>query len=93
MVQQHLQDATIDRTELIGAIAIGALAAIIIRCVASVQHPGFGHLLLALIAVAGFLAAYLLIAVSNAASEVKVGTIVGAAVVSGICFAGMSYLV
>ena len=93
MVQQQVQNVTSDHTDLIGAFVSSALAAVVIRYVASVQHPVFGHLVLALFAVAGFLAAFLLIGRSKAALEVKAGSIVGAAVVSGICFAVVSYLV
>jgi len=93
MVQQQLQNVATDRTELIGAFASSALAAIIIRYVASVQHPVFGHVVLALLAVVGFVAAYLLIAASDTTPDTKAGIIIGSAVVAGICFAVVSYLV
>jgi hypothetical protein len=93
MIQQHQQSVTTDHTDLIGAFVSSALSTIVIRYVSSVQHPVFGHLVLALFAVAGFLAAFLLIGRSKAPLEVKAGSIVGAAVVCGICFAVISYLV
>ena len=92
MVQQQ-QSVTTDHTHLIGTLVSSVLATIIIRYVASVQSPSFVHLVLALISVAGFLGAFLLVGRSPAAPEVKAGTIVGAAIVSGICFDVMSYLV
>jgi hypothetical protein len=93
MAQQQQQNATTDHSDLVVAFVTSALAAIVIRYVAGVQHPVFGHLVLALFAVSGFLAAFLLIGRSTAAPEVKAGSIVGAAIVSGICFTVMSYLV
>jgi len=67
------QSVTSDHTHLISAFVSSGIAAIIIRYVASVQHPSFAHLVLALIAVAGFLAAYLAIGRSPAAPEMKAG--------------------
>jgi hypothetical protein len=93
MVLQQLQNVATDRTELIAAFASSALAAIIIRYVASVQHPVFGHAVLALLAVMGFVAAYLLIAASDATPDAKAGIIVGNAVVAGSCFGVTSFLV
>ena len=92
MVQDLLQKATGDHKDLLGAYVSSALATIIIRYVASVGHPSIVHMVLALIAVVGFVVAYLLIAGSSAEPGVKGGTVVGAAVVSGVCFALVSYL-
>jgi Flp pilus assembly protein TadB len=92
MVQELPQKATSDHKHLTAAYVSGALATIVIRYVASVGHPSIVHAVLALLALAGFVAAYLLIARSSAEPGVKAGTVVGAAVVSGVCFALVSYL-
>ena len=93
MAQEGLQKALSDHKGLIGAYVSSALAAILIRYVASVGHPSFGHVILALIAVLGFLGAFLLVAQSAVAPTTKAGTVIGAAVISGICFAVASHLV
>jgi hypothetical protein len=92
MAQDLLQKATSDHKDLLAAYVSGALATIIIRYVASVSHPSIVHVVLALLAVVGFVGAFLLIARSSAEPAVKAGTVVGAAVVSGLCFVLMSYL-
>jgi|GraSoiStandDraft_44_1057316.scaffolds.fasta_scaffold362153_1 hypothetical protein len=92
MVQELLQKATTDHKDLLGAYASGALATILIRYVASVGHPGIVHVVLALLAVVGFVTGFLLIARSSVEPAVKAGTVIGAAVVSGLCFALVSYL-
>ena len=92
MVQELLQKATSDHKDLVGAYVSSALATIVIRYVATVGHPSMVHVVLALLALVGFVAAYLLIARSSAEPGVKAGTVVGAAVVSGVCFALVSYL-
>jgi hypothetical protein len=92
MVQELLQKATTDHKDLLGACASGAVATILIRYVASVGHPGIVHVVLALLAVVGFVAGFLLIARSSVEPAVKAGTVIGAAVVSGLCFALVSYL-
>jgi hypothetical protein len=80
-----------DHPEIICAYASSALAAVFIRYVAGVAHPIYGHVVLALFALGGFLAAYLLIAGSRIEPAAKAANIIGAAVVSGICFAVVSY--
>ena len=92
MVQELLKKATTDHKHLLGAYVSGALSTIVIRYVASVGHPSFVHVVLALLAVVGFVGAFLLIARSSAEPAVKAGTVVGAAVVSGLCFVLVSYL-
>ena len=92
MIRGPAQEATSDHKHLAGAYISGAVAAIIMRYVASVAKPGFLHLILALIAVCGIVGAYLFVARSNADPGLKAGTIVGAAVVSGLCFALVSLL-
>ena len=92
MVRELLQKATTDHKDLIGAYVSSALATIVIRYVASVGHPSFVHVVLALLAVVGFVGAFLLIARSSAEPAVKAGTVVGAAVISGLCFVLVSYL-
>ena len=92
MVQDLLQKATTDHKDLLGAYASSALATIVIRYVASVGHPSIVHVVLALLAVVGFVSAFLLIARSGVEPAVKAGTVMGAAVVSGLCFALVSYL-
>jgi hypothetical protein len=88
-----LQKSSDDHKYLIGAVVSGALAAIVIRYVASVGHPGFVHAVLALLAVAGFVSAYLLVAKGNFNAEMTGVAIIGTALVSGICFAVVGYLV
>ena len=92
MIQELLRKATTDHKHLLGAYVSGALSTIVIRYVASVGHPSFVHVVLALLAVVGFVGAFLLIAQSSAEPAVKAGTVVGAAVVSGLCFVLVSYL-
>ena len=92
MAQDLLLKATGDHKDLLGAYVSSALATIIIRYVASVGHPSIIHMVLALVAVVGFVAAYLLIARSSAEPGVKGGTVIGAAVVSGLCYVLVSSL-
>ena len=93
MARQQAQKPINERHDLIGAYVCSAVAAILIRYVASVGHPGSGHAVLALLAVAGVVAAYLLIARSDTDENQKAANIVGAAVIAGICFAIVSWLV
>lgn len=88
-----LEKAMAGHQDLICAYASGALAAMILRYVASVAHPVYDHVALALIAMCGILAAYLLIAQSKIAPEAKAANVIGASVVSGIFFAVVSYVV
>jgi hypothetical protein len=92
MAQELLQKVMSDHKDLLGAYVSGALATIVIRYVASVSHLGIVHVVLALLAVVGFVTAFLLIAGSRAEPGVKAGTVIGAAVVSGLCFTVVSYL-
>ena len=92
MTQDLLQKATSDHKDLTAACVSGALATIVIRYVASVGHPSIIHAVLALLAVAGFVGAFLLIGRSSAEPAAKAGTVIAAAVVSGLCFALVSYL-
>jgi hypothetical protein len=55
--------------------------------VASVEDPGIVEMILALIAMLGFLAAYLLVAQSSIEPDAKGGNVIAVAVVSAICFA------
>jgi hypothetical protein len=93
MIEKLAQKAMTDHKTLAGAYVSGAVAAIIMRYVASVSSPGIVHLILALIAVGGIVGAYLCVARSNAEAGLKAATIVGAAVVSGLFFALVSLLV
>ena len=92
MAQTFAQKATTDHKELTTAYVSAAVATVLIRYVASVDRPGIPHLILALIAVCGIVGAYLSIARSNASEQLKAGTVIGAAVVSGVCFALVSFL-
>jgi hypothetical protein len=92
MAQDLFQKATTDHRDLTAAYVSSALATIFIRYVASVGRPGFVHMVLALLSVAGIVGAFLLIARSSAEPALKAGTVVGAAVVSGLCFAVVAYL-
>ena len=58
MAQDLLQKATSDHKDLLGAYVSGALATIVIRYVASVGHPSIVHVVLALLAVVGFVGAF-----------------------------------
>jgi hypothetical protein len=93
MVQNFVQKATTDHKDLASAYVAGAVSAIILRYVASLAKPGIVDLLLVLIAMCGIVAAYLFVARSNADAELKAATIVGAAIVAGVCFALVSLLV
>jgi hypothetical protein len=92
MAHELFQRTTSGHKDLIGAFVSSAFAAIIIRYVASVGQPSIAHLVLALIAVAGFLAAFLLIGRSNVEPGIKAANVIGAAVVAGACFALVGYL-
>jgi hypothetical protein len=93
MAQNTVTKSLASHQDLVAAYIVGALSAIDIRYVASVSHPAVSHLILALFAVAGFLAAYLLIAQSQVDPATKGGTVIGVAVVAGMCFAIVSYLI
>ena len=93
MIQNLAQKAMTDHKYLTHAYIGAAVAAILIRYVASVGKPGMFDLILALIAVCAILVAYLSVARSNADASLKAGTIVGAAVVAGVCFYVVSLLV
>jgi uncharacterized membrane protein YeiB len=86
-MRAKLEKVIADHQDILCAYASSALAAILIRYVASVRHPVYGHLLLALMAVCGILAAYLLIAQSKVEPNTKAANVIGAAIVAGICFA------
>jgi hypothetical protein len=90
MAQPQLQMPTSIKQHLLGAYASSALATVIIRYVAGVSEPSFYHVALALIAVLGFLAAFLLIARAGVEPGAKAANVIGAAVVSAICFAIVS---
>jgi hypothetical protein len=90
VAQPQLQKPTNINQHLLGAYASSALATMIIRYVAGVTQPTFGHAALALIAVFGFLAAFLLIARADVEPGAKATNVIGAAVVSVICFAIVS---
>ena len=92
MAQEGLQKAVTDHKDLIGAYVSGALATVLIRYVATIGHPSIAHVVLALLAVVGFVSAFLLIARSSVEPAVKGGSVIGAAVVSGLCFAVVAYL-
>ena len=88
---QRLERALEDHQDLICANASGTLAAMTLRYVASVPHLVYDHVPLALLAVLEILAAFLLIAQSKV--QAKAANVIGAAVVAGICFAVVSYVV
>ncbi len=92
MIQKLAEKAMTDHRHLTGAYISGAVAAIIMRYAASASSPGIVHAVLALIAVAGIVGAYLCVARSNAEEGVKAVTIVGAAVVGGVFFVLVSLL-
>ena len=79
-----------DHKYLTRAYIGGAVAAILMRFAASAGKPGVLHLILALIAVCAIVGAYLSVARSNADGGLKAANIVGAAVVSGVCFVASS---
>jgi hypothetical protein len=79
-----------DHKYLRNAYISGAVAAIILRYVASVAKPGTVHAVLALIAVCGIVGAYLYVARADSEPGMKAANIVGAAVVAGVCFALVS---
>jgi hypothetical protein len=95
MAEQRLQQSLSigEHQHVISAYACGALAAIILRYVASVAHPVFGHAILAVLAVVGIVAGYLLIARADLDENQRAGNIIGAVVVGGVCLAIVSYLV
>ena len=93
MIQNLVKKATTDHKDLTSAYVSGAVAAIIMRYVTSVAKPGIGDVVLALIAVCGIVGAYLFVARSNADPGLRAATIVGVAIVSGVCFALVSLLV
>jgi len=85
-----IQKAMTDHKYLTRAYISGVVAAILMRFAASAAKPGIFHLILALIAVCAIVGAYLSIARSNVDGGLKAANIVGAAVVSGACFALLS---
>ena len=93
MIQNLAQKAMTDHKYLTNAYIGGAVAAILIRYVAGVGKPGVFDLILALIAVCAIVGAYMSVARSNADAGLKAATIVGAAVVSGLCFYLVSLIV
>ncbi len=93
MVQQKLNTALSERQDVVIAYACAAVAAIVMRYVASVAHPGAGYAVLALLAVVGIVAACLLIARARLEPEAAAANVIGAAVLGGICFAITSFLV
>lgn len=92
-MQNLVQKATTDHKDLTSAYISAAVAAIILRYVASVAKPGLFEVILGLIAVGGIVAAYLFVARSNADGNLKAATIVGAAVVAGVFFELVSLIV
>ena len=92
MAQQSLT-ATLGSSDAIRAYACAAFAAVVIRYVASATQPTFSHGLFAVLAVAGIIAAYLLIARARLEPEATAANIIAASVLGGICFAITSYLV
>jgi len=88
-----IQKAMTDHKYLTRAYIGGVVAAILIRFAASAAKPGMLHLILALIAVCAVVGAYLSIARSNADAGLKAANIIGAAVVSLVCFALLSLVV
>jgi hypothetical protein len=93
MIQDLVHKATTDHKDLTSAYVSAAVAAIILRYVASVAKPGAVDVILALIAVCAIVAAYLFVARSNADGGVKAATIVGAAIVAGVFFELVSLVV
>jgi hypothetical protein len=93
MIQNLADKAMTEHKHLMSAYVSGAVAAILMRFAASAAKPGIFHLILALIAVCAIVAAYLSIARSNADGGLKAANIVGAAVVSGLCFTLVSLIV
>lgn len=93
MIQDLVQKATTDHKDLTSAYVSAAVAAIILRYVASVAKPGGVDVILALISVCAIVAAYLFVARSKTDGGVKAATIVGAAVVAGACFALVALVV
>ena len=80
------QKAMTEHRDLIGVVIAGLVAAILMRYVTAVAHPAAIHALLAMVAVAAIVWAYLLLGRSKADPEWKLATVVGAAVVSALCF-------
>ena len=93
MIQKLADKAMTDHKHLTSAYIGGAVAAILMRYAASVAKPGIFDLILALIAVCAIVVAYLSVARSNADGGLKAANIVGAAVVSGLCFSLVSLIV
>jgi hypothetical protein len=54
VTEQRFQRSMSEHQDVIGAYASSALAAIIMRYVASAPHPAFGHAVLALLPWPGF---------------------------------------
>jgi hypothetical protein len=92
MIQQLADKAMTDHKYLTRAYVSGAVAAILLRVAAGAATPSVFHVILALIAICAIVGAYLSVARSNADGGVKTANIVGAAVVSGVCFALVSLI-
>jgi uncharacterized membrane protein YjjP (DUF1212 family) len=92
-MQQSFGASIVERNGVIRAYAAAVFAGIVIRYVASVAHPSFGHALFAFLAVASILAAYLLIAGARLEAHLTGAHIIAAAVLGGVCFAITSFLV
>ena len=84
--------ATTDHKDLTGVFISAIVAAIIMRYVTAVTGPGAVHAVLAVVAVGAIVCAFVLLAKSKATAEWKLLALVGAAVVSGLCFALLTTL-
>ena len=80
------QKAMTEHGDLIGVVIAGIVAAILMRYVTAVAQPAAIHALLAVAAVGAIVCAYLLLGRSKADPEWKLATVIGAAVVSALCF-------
>jgi hypothetical protein len=93
MIQNLVEKATTEHRDLTSACVSAAVAGIVLRYVTSVAKPGGVEVVLALIAVCALVGAYLFVARSKAEGGVKAATVVGAAIIGGVCFAVVSLLV
>ena len=80
------QKAMTEHRDLIGVVIAGIVAAILMRYVTAVAQAAAIHALLAVVAVGAIVCGYLLLGRSKATPEWKLATVVGAAVVSALCF-------
>jgi FtsH-binding integral membrane protein len=87
-----MEKATSEYKDLTSAAACAAAAGILLGYVAGVAKPGGGHLLLALVALAAIVWAYMLVGRSQAEAEWKAGTIIGSGVIGLICLLLVSAL-